>query len=207
MDEKDLGVANEKEQEETEVTPQEKIFQPVEEEKVETETEKMPMESDTTTLLQEIKEMIEKKIAYDETKEKMFNALHGQLKGYQGEFLDAFKRPLIKNLLVLYDDIIKVEEIAGIEKIKNGIGSLKAELLQILDNMEVVPFDEHSEVLDRKLQKTVKAVETTELTEDKKVVEVVKMGFLWKGNLFRPEEVVIKRYIGQQNQQKEERDV
>ncbi|MEK9148792.1 MAG: nucleotide exchange factor GrpE [Candidatus Desantisbacteria bacterium] len=159
---------------------------------------------ESIALLQEIKATIERKIAYDETKEKMFNTLYEQLKGYQGEFLDAFKKPIIKSLVTLYDDTIKVEKVINEEscgeKVKSGINALKVELLEILENMEVMPFCEHPDVLNYKLQKTIKTVETIDPAEDKRVVEVLREGFLWKGNILRPEDVVIKKYAGQQNQ-------
>jgi len=213
MDEKDLEVSKE-EQVETQDDIQPSL--PVEEEispdkeQVEIQAEKVSVEFETTLL--EIKEILEKRIAGDETKEKMFNALYEQLKGYQGEFLDTFKKPIGKSLVVLYDDIINLEEVmteeSCSEKVRNGMGGLKVELLQILENMEVMPFDEHSDILDRRLQKAVRTINTTDPTEDKKIVEVVKEGFFWKekSNILRPEEVVIKRYIGQQNQEKGGKD-
>ncbi|MFH0774956.1 MAG: nucleotide exchange factor GrpE [bacterium] len=213
MDEKDLEVSKE-EQVETQDDIQPSL--PVEEEispdkeQVEIQAEKVSVEFETTLL--EIKEILEKRIAGDETKEKMFNALYEQLKGYQGEFLDTFKKPIIKEIVTLYDDIINLEEVmteeSCSEKVRNGMGGLKVELLQILENMEVMPFDEHSDILDRRLQKAVRTINTTDPTEDKKIVEVVKEGFFWKekSNILRPEEVVIKRYIGQQNQEKGGKD-
>ena len=161
-------------------------------------------EPESKSLLLEIKTIIERKVAYDETKEKMFNALYEQLKGYQGEFLDALQKPLIRNLLTLYDDMIKFEEVIDqescSEKVKNAMAAIKIELLEILGNMEVMPFVEHPKVLDRKLQKTIKVIETAEPAEDNKVVECLKQGFFWKGNIFRPDEVIIKRYASTKNE-------
>jgi len=212
-DDKESSVGSEVQSAEVEVAgarsgdKQDELVDRTEDEEIKIPLPPESTESDTQKLLLEINDTIKRKVAYDETKEKMFNALYEQLKGYQGEFLDAYQKPLIKNLLGLYDDMIEFEKIIDqescSEKVNNGIVAIKIELLEILDNMEVVCFQEHSKILDRRLQKAIRVIETSDPEEDKKVVEFLKEGFFWKGNIFRPEEVVIKKHVSAENQQKE----
>jgi len=156
------------------------------------------LKTDLPVTLNDIRDLIERKIVYDETKERMFNVLYEQLKGYQKEFLESLQKPIINNLLVLYDDINKLKNMALIEisdkRVINGIEAIETELLNILYQLDIVPFEKHPEILDPKLHKTVKVVETTEITEDKKVVEILKAGFSWQDKILRPEEVIIKRF-------------
>ncbi len=173
------------------------------------ETAKMEIESEEHTLksqinilsemVQGIKSIIEEKLAYDETKERMFQLLYQQLKDYKEGLLEGIQKPIIKALLPLYDSIIRVGKVVSShtiseENLKNEIDMIKFELEEILYRMDAVPFIDHPEVLDRKLHKTIKVIETSDPNEDKQVVEIVRYGFLWKNNILRPEEVIIKKY-------------
>lgn len=155
-------------------------------------------------LLKHAISLIENKVCYDETKEKMFQTLYQQLKEYKEGLLESIQRPIIKTLLPLYDSILRLEKAVqnqelSREYLKNEIYVLKSDMEEALYRMDVTPFTEHPEMLDRKLHKTIKVIETSDPNEDKQVVEILKYGFFWKGNILRPEEVIIKRY----NPQKE----
>jgi len=160
-----------------------------------------------TELLKSVTSLIENKISYDETKEKMFQTLYQQLKEYKEGFLESIQRPIIKTLLPLYDSILRLEKAVqnqelSREYLDNEIYVLKSDMEEVLYRMDVFLFTEHPQKLDRKLHKTIKVIETSDLNEDKHVVEILKYGFFWKGNILRPEEVVIKRYFPQKEEVK-----
>ena len=157
---------------------------------------------DLSKQLRDLKSLIEEKVAYDETKEKMFQVLYQQLKEYKEGLVENIQRPIIKALLPLYDNIAKVEkafnsDTASQGELRNEFNVLKCELQEILFRMDVVPFGEHPKTLDRKLHKTMKVIDTDDPHEDKQVVEILRYGFFWKNNILRPEEVIIKRYNSQ----------
>lgn len=157
-----------------------------------------------TEMLKNVISLIENKISYDETKEKMFQSLYQQLKEYKEGFVESIQKPIIKILLPLYDSVIRIDKALkskdfSIDALKNEVDILKSEFEEVLYQLDVTPFIEHPEILDRKIHKTIKVIETSDPNEDKKIVEIVRYGFFWKGNILRPEEVTIERY----NPQKE----
>jgi molecular chaperone GrpE (heat shock protein) len=60
--------------------------------------------------------------------------------------------------------------------------------------MDVTPYKDSPETLDRQLHKTRKVLSSNDPEQDQKVVEVHKIGFNWRDKVFRPEEVTILRY-------------
>lgn len=159
-------------------------------------------------LLKYVISLIENRISYDETKEKMFQALYLELQEYKDGFIESIQKPIIKTFLPIYDIVLRLEKIVqenkqGREYLQNEICILKSEIEEAFYRLDVIPFSEHPEILDRKLHKTVGIVETCEPNEDKKITKILRRGLFWKDKILRPEEVIIKKY----NSQKEEKNV
>ena len=75
-----------------------------------------------------------------------------------------------------------------------NLENVRYELEEVLYRMDVTPYEEHPEKLDRKLHKTLKAIPTDNPDKDRDVAEIHKIGFYWREKVFRPEEVTIFRY-------------
>ena len=153
-----------------------------------------PPEADLSIkLLQEIKAILEERLSYDATKEKAMDRLSEELKLYKDDFIFQSQKPLLIDLIMLLDGVERLLDSleSGQDRVREGLGNLKVELLEILYRRDVVPFDSHPETLDYKLHKTVKTVATTVETENNRVEKVLKPGFRWKDKVLRPEEVVI----------------
>lgn len=156
---------------------------------------------ENTTLLHEIKEVIQGRLEYDAVKEKAIDKIDDELKFYRDGFVFQSQKSIFIDLMLLYDSLERIlnsvtnEEVFSQEKLAEHLETFKEELLEILYRRDITPFDEHPEVLDYKLHKTVKTLPTDEENENNKVDRIIKIGFRWNDKILRPEEVIIKKYI------------
>jgi len=153
-------------------------------------------------LLEEIRTLLKERLAYDATKEQMFQALHVQLQEYRSGFVDRMQGQALKALVGLYDGVVRLDQAARrdtctLDAIRVESDILKSEAEEALYRLDVAPFSEHPERLDRKLHRTVKVVDTGSPEEDNAVAEIVRVGLMHGDTVLRPEEVVVKRYRSQ----------
>ncbi len=171
---------------------------------------KLREEQDLPQLVTELKAMVEQKNAVSR---EMFDALHEELRSYKDGFLlDAVHRPLIRDLITLYDDLSEIRRQAQEtvelhaqaetspevgERLRNFEMHLSHHLdfvLEVLARLEVIQMPVTSDKLDKRSQRAM-AVEQAETPEqDMQVVRTLKRGFLWKDRIVRAEEVVIKKW-------------
>ena len=137
--------------------------------------------------------------------QKLFDSLHDELLKYRDNFLhESLQKPFIHDLVHLFDDLTSLSQqlqSAAEEKgkrshvaqwrdnLENGVHSL----LEILHRFEVKEIDARERV-DRALHKVISFEPANYPEEDGCIVMRVKRGFLWRGKLIRPEEVIAKRY-------------
>jgi molecular chaperone GrpE (heat shock protein) len=137
--------------------------------------------------------------------QRLFDALHQELKKYRDNFLhESLQKPFIRDLVILFDDLTSLLsqlKSAGKSDVKRGVLAQWADnlenaihaLMEILHRMEVNEIPPKDRV-DLSLHKVV-SYEPTEITEeDGQIVMRVKRGFLWRNGVLRPEEVIAKRY-------------
>lgn len=148
--------------------------------------------------------------------QNMFAALHEELKGYKDGFLlDSVHRPIIRDLISLYDDVAeihrqvstaaeaavaaaspqgRVELIDRLRTIEVNIEHNLGFIIEILNRLEVTLMPIHVGKLDKHTQRAI-AVELAEDPDDDcTVIRTVRRGFSWKDRVFRAEEVVIRKY-------------
>ena len=149
---------------------------------------------------------------------QMFDALHEELRSYKDGFLlDTVHRPMIRDLISLYDDLMEIhrqmnQAVAEQARIADGGGPPALAFLERLKGVDM--HIEHNidfviEVLARlevsqlpigegKLDKQTQRAVTVEIAEDPEadmnIVRIYKRGFLWKGRVLRAEEVAIKKW-------------
>jgi molecular chaperone GrpE (heat shock protein) len=146
----------------------------------------------------------------------MFEALHGELKTYKDAFLlEAVLRPVIRDLISLYDDISEIHRqlalalstqeqrgnMAGTSLIffENVAGPAKQlehnrdSILEVLERLDVTLAPLGTGKLDKQSQRAVIVEFTEDPNQDHQIVKVTKRGFLWKDRVIRAEEVVIKK--------------
>lgn len=159
-----------------------------------------------------LQELFEKQISRNQSQTKMFDALYREMKDYKEDFLlEALHKPIIKDLLSVYDSFASLEsQLAemlnavkrirpkaldeGLLQFQQNLENARFELEEVLYRMDVTPYEEHPETLDRQLHKTLKVIPADTPEQDWQVAEIHKIGFYWRGKVFRPEEVTIFRY-------------
>ena len=137
--------------------------------------------------------------------QQLFDSLHAELLKYRDNFLhESLQKPFIHDLVYLYDHLNGLCEqlsIAAQEKAKrsrvsqwrdnleNAIHSL-VEILHRFDVKEIEP----RERVDRACHRVISYEPADFPEEDGAIVMRVKRGFVWRGKLIRPEEVIAKRF-------------
>lgn len=155
-----------------------------------------------------LRSLFEQKIARDLSQHKMFDAVYDEMKSYkEGFLLEFLHKPVVRQLITLYDSFGLLEsQLDGVldgkrnrcadelSQFRRNLGNVRLELEEVLSSMDATPYEARLEVLDRKLHKTLGRQSTDDPDQDLKVAQVHKIGFYWKGKVFRPEEVTIFRY-------------
>jgi len=165
-------------------------------------------------VLSETKQAIESRNVVNRA---MFEALHAELKTYKDAFvLEAVLRPVIRDLISLYDDIAdihrqltlalnKQEErgnLTGSALIlfENVAGSTiqlennRDSVLEVLERLDVSLVPLGSGKLDKQSQRAIKIELSEDPGQDHEIVKVLKRGFIWRDRIIRPEEVIIKKW-------------
>ena len=142
--------------------------------------------------------------------QRMFDALHEELKDYKDGFLlESILKPIIRDLVSLYDDLTTIhrqmeecvaacDEPAGalldrLRRMDTNLAHHCEFVVEILARLEVSMMPIGTGRLDKQSQRAV-AVELVDDPElDMMVVRTVKRGFMWKGRVLRAEEVVLNK--------------
>jgi molecular chaperone GrpE (heat shock protein) len=137
--------------------------------------------------------------------QRLFDSLHEELLKYRDNFLhESLQKPFIHDLVHLFDHLTSLStqlQSAAEEKSKRGsvaqwrdnLENAVHSLLEILHRFEVKEI-EPRETVDRSLHKVISYEPANYPEEDGCIVMRVKRGFMWRGKLIRPEEVIAKRY-------------
>lgn len=148
----------------------------------------------TLQRLEGLETQFNQKILRDTILKEAFDKLYEEMKQYKEDFLFEAMRPILADLLLLHDNVIRFQKIVEDAKAKDAMASIKEEILEILYRRDVEPMllSENAKV-DRKTQRAVKTLATDIPSEDGNVVEVVREGFYRGNKVFRPQDVVCKK--------------
>lgn len=167
------------------------------------------LDKDLPQIVAELRSMLDLKNGVNQG---MFAALHEELKGYKDGFLlESVHRPIIRDLISLYDDTFEIQRQAGMAAAKCAeavLLPLGAEirtlemnidhnvdfLIEILARLEVTLLEQRPGKLDKRTQRVVAVEHAEDPNQDGDVVRVAKRGFVWQTRVFRPEEVVIRKW-------------
>lgn len=159
-------------------------------------------------LAQQFQKMDEQLTAIRSTEsvnQKLFDTLHAELLNYRDNFLhESLQKPFIHDLVLLFDDLTGLgEQLRAAAEDQKKRGSVAQwrdnlenaihSLVEILHRFEVKEI-EPKEILDRSIHRVVSYEPADFPEEDGRIVMRVRRGFLWRGKLIRPEEVIAKRF-------------
>jgi len=134
--------------------------------------------------------------------QQLFDSLHAELLKYRDNFLhESLQKPFIHDLVNLYDDLAALgqqlrnasEERGCIAQWRNNLENAIHSLVEILHRFEVKEI-ESKERVDRSYHKILSYEPADSPEQDGRIVMRVKRGFVWRGKLLRPEEVIAKRF-------------
>ena len=171
-----------------------------------TQTEILQSTQGLSATLAGLKELFETHISRNQNQIAMFDKMYREMNSYKDNFLlEAVHKPIIRNLIQLYDnfmalesqfkDILNKDDAVGseglsqeLQQFQTNLENVCSELEEALYRMDVTPYEEQPEVLDVKLHKTLKVKPTNDPEENRKVVKIHKKGFCWGDKVFRREE-------------------
>ena len=157
-----------------------------------------------------LQDLFEKQITRNQNQTQMYDKLYAEMKDYKESFLlEVLHKPIIHNLIQLYDSYVSLESqldiilegnegnilLDELSQYQKNLENFRFKLEEVLYRMDVVPYKDILTTLDRQLHKTQKVIPTDDPEQDQKIAEVHKIGFNWRDKVFRPEEVTIFRYI------------
>ena len=144
--------------------------------------------------------VIADRLSYDSTKEKAFDKLYADLENLKRDREFENLRSLFTDLILFYDRIKNIEE--GLSKessdLESGfsstIESISTELIEILERRDIKLICPSSSAFDPKIQKAIDVHGTNNEDMNNKVIKVVRKGFMCRGRILRPEEVIIEKF-------------
>jgi len=137
--------------------------------------------------------------------QQLFDSLHAELLKYRDNFLhESLQKPFIHDLVNLYDDLTALGQQlrnssergakrGRIAQWRDNLENAIHSLVEILHRFEVKEI-ETKERVDRSYHKILSYEPADFPEEDGCIVMRIKRGFVWRGKLLRPEEVIAKRF-------------
>lgn len=136
--------------------------------------------------------------------QRLFDSLHEELLRYRDNFLrDSLQKPFVRDLIVLFDDLSTLAQqlgAAAAEKKRDRLAHWRDNLdnaihalVEILHRLEVSEV-ESKDFVDLAIHKVVNFEPCEFPEENGRIIMRIKRGFIWRGNVLRPEEVIAKRF-------------
>src|SRR6184192_306212 len=159
--------------------------------------------TEAATQFQKIEEGLDAIRASGSVNQRLFDSLHEELLKYRDNFLyESLQKPFVRDLIGVFDDLTMLStqlktasegrKSERLTRWQENLGNAIHGLVEVFHRLEVTEV-ESKEFVDLAVHR-VAAYETTSRTEDDgRIVTRVKRGFIWRGNVLRPEEVTALR--------------
>ncbi len=145
----------------------------------------------------------ETKIMYDQSKDQTIDALHNELQDYREGLQFKHLRPLVHDLLTLYDDLsellgrfeVEHAETAALEPVGillQNVETIRADMASLLDKYGFELYEYPGEEIDRRFQRVQGTVITHDPVLDRLLAERVHAGLRYEDRVIRPE--IVKAY-------------
>jgi molecular chaperone GrpE (heat shock protein) len=153
-----------------------------------------------------LKTMFEEKIANDAVKAELFSTLNAELERYREDFV--FKHitsRVCSDLIKLFDRVENlIEQLQATpltsEDLVSHLNSFRVEILQILKRQGCTLIESKASKFDESFQQAVDCKIVAVPEEDQAVLKILRRGFLYEGKVFRPEEVVVGKYVARKGE-------
>ena len=152
--------------------------------------------------MSELTEQMRRKVALESANEKLFDALHGELKSYKEDtIVETMQKPFLLDLIALRDNLALVlgqlddaqGDNAGIRLPRENLDNSLHFLDEILARHSVEPIEVASERLDGRFQRAVEFRDVNDESLAGKVLSIKRCGYRWRGKVLRPVDVEVGR--------------
>jgi molecular chaperone GrpE (heat shock protein) len=148
----------------------------------------------------EIKELIEKRLAYDVTKENAFERLYNELDELKRKTAFQHIRPLFIDIILFYDRLDNIYNNASNNlytstEFSNIIETIIKELLEIMRRRGIEIIPSRTSVFDPSYQHAIGVESTSVEAEENQVHSIIRRGFRYMEYILRPEEVIVKKKL------------
>ncbi|WP_372367472.1 nucleotide exchange factor GrpE [Candidatus Uabimicrobium sp. HlEnr_7] len=144
--------------------------------------------------IEQLNDLFVAKIKSDCNQREAFEKLYVEMKLYKDNFLRSATKPIILDIILLFDHTKKQLKKEISEEMRNFAIHTLEELEEILYRRDVEIISTTSDKLDKKIQRAIKVMPTSDQQKDQDIVEIIRDGFMWEGIVLRPQEVVILKY-------------
>jgi molecular chaperone GrpE (heat shock protein) len=152
---------------------------------------------------QKIEENLESIRASESVNHRLFDSLHEELLKYRDNFLyESLQKPFVRDLIGVFDDLTSLatqlktaSEERKSERLKrwrDNLANAIHGLVEVFHRLEVTEV-EAKEFVDLAIHRVVTYETTKRKEDDGRIVNRIKRGFIWRGNVLRPEEVIALR--------------
>lgn len=152
---------------------------------------------------QKIEENLESIRASESVNHRLFDSLHDELLKYRDNFLyESLQKPFVRDLIGVFDDLTTLatqlktaSEERKSERLKrwrDNLANAIHGLVEVFHRLEVTEV-EPKEFVDLAVHRVVTYETTKRKEDDGRIVNRIKRGFIWRGNVLRPEEVIALR--------------
>lgn len=160
--------------------------------------------AEATAQFQKIEEHLQAIRSSESVNQRLFDSLHDELLKYRDNFLhESLHKPFVRDLIILFDDLSSLsdqlksatargEKADRLAQWRSNLDNAIHALLEVLHRLEVTEI-EAKEFVDLSLHRVVSFEPAEFAQDDGRIVMRVKRGFIWRGNVLRPEEVIAKR--------------
>ena len=159
--------------------------------------------TEAATQFHKIEEGLEAIRASESVNQRLFDSLHEELLKYRDNFLyESLQKPFVRDLITVYDDLTTLatqlktasegRKSERLTRWQDNLGNAIHGLLEVFHRLEVTEV-EPKEFVDLAMHRVVAYESTTRSEDDGRIVTRVKRGFIWRGNVLRPEEVIALR--------------
>ena len=159
--------------------------------------------TETAHQFQKIEEGLDSIRASESVNHRLFDSLHEELLKYRDNFLyESLQKPFVRDLIGVFDDLTTLatqlktaSEERKSERLKRwreNLANAIHGLVEVFHRLEVTEV-ESKEFVDLAIHRVVTYETTKRKEDDGRIVNRIKRGFIWRGNVLRPEEVIALR--------------
>ncbi|GAB2839934.1 hypothetical protein GCM10022221_44150 [Actinocorallia aurea] len=156
--------------------------------------------------LRRLQEVFDAKIRYDEVRERHVEAMSEELARHRQDLHRSILRPVLLDLVTLYDDLFQVVEAADPAGPATDLAMFRDSVEQILERNGVQRFTVEGDAVDRARQRVLSRIDTTDEALDRKVAVRLRAGFADGDRVLRPEWVSAYRFTRVQSAVEPEAD-